>query len=111
VRTTENPQLYYGYFENRFGEQFVFTFDRTTQTGTVSGGDLNWGNPKPFTLVEVETLVEMMRDQVADAVQHEGLDPARVPELDAGLALGRLSGVTGKDEIVWLRACLRACTG
>src|SRR5436305_13810330 len=50
LRNTDNPGLYYGYFENRFGEQFVFTFDRATETGTVSGGDLGWGDPKSFTL-------------------------------------------------------------
>jgi len=35
--------LYHGSFENRSGEQFVFTFDRATGTGTVSGSDLGWG--------------------------------------------------------------------
>ena len=49
LRNTDNLGLYYGYFENRYGEQFVFTFDRATKTGTVSGGDLGWGNPKSFT--------------------------------------------------------------
>jgi hypothetical protein len=43
LRNTDNPGLYYGYFENRSGEQFVFTFDRETGTGMVSGGDLGWG--------------------------------------------------------------------
>ena len=36
LRNTENPGLYYGYFENRYGEQFVYTIDRATLTGTVS---------------------------------------------------------------------------
>ena len=49
LRNTDNPGLYYGYFENRYGEQLVFTFDRATGTGTVSGGDLSWGDPKAFT--------------------------------------------------------------
>ena len=35
--------LYHGSFENRSGEQFVFTFDLATGTGTVSGSDLGWG--------------------------------------------------------------------
>ena len=30
--------------------------------------------------------------------------------VDAALALGRLTGLTGKDEVIWLRACLAACT-
>ena len=50
LRNTANPGLYYGYFENRYGEQFVFTFDRATGTGMVSGGDLGWDDPKAFTL-------------------------------------------------------------
>ncbi|HKI16652.1 MAG TPA: hypothetical protein VKA15_02175, partial [Isosphaeraceae bacterium] len=39
VRNTDNLELYYGYFENRFGEQFIFKFDPTTGEGTVLGGD------------------------------------------------------------------------
>jgi hypothetical protein len=45
LRNTADPGLYHGYFENRYGEQFVFTFDRATGTGTVSGGDLGWADP------------------------------------------------------------------
>ena len=43
VRNIDNPGLYHGYFENRFGEQFVFVFDRATKTSTVAGGDVGWG--------------------------------------------------------------------
>ena len=32
------------------------------------------------------------------------------PAIDSALALGRLTGLTGKDEIILLRACLEACT-
>jgi hypothetical protein len=31
--------------------------------------------------------------------------------IDAALALGRLTGLTGKDVVIWLRAYLGACTG
>jgi hypothetical protein len=37
-------------------------------------------------------------------------ETSRLPVIDAPLALGRLTGLTGKDEILWLRACLEACT-
>jgi hypothetical protein len=36
---------------------------------------------------------------------------SKLPVIDAALALGRLTGLTGQDEIVWLRACLGACSG
>jgi hypothetical protein len=38
-------------------------------------------------------------------------DWAALPVIDAALALGRLTGLAGKDEVIWLRACLGACTG
>ena len=109
LRNTDNPGLYYGYFENRYGEQFVFTFDRVTGTGTVSGGDLGWGEPKTFTL---GLLDEALRSTRNLAAQVQGDDArSQLPVIDSALALGRLTGLTGKDEIIWLRACLEACTG
>jgi hypothetical protein len=29
--------------------------------------------------------------------------------IDAALALGQVTGLTGKDEVIWLRACLAGC--
>jgi hypothetical protein len=110
LRNTDDPGLYYGYFENFHGEQFVFTFDRTSGTGTVAGGDLDWGNPKSFTL---ELLDEALRSTQRLAAQIEALgrtEASALPIIDVALALGRLTGLTGKEEIIWLRACLAACT-
>ena len=106
LRTTDNVGLYYGYFENRYGEPFVFTFDRATGTGTVSGGDLGWGDPKPFTL---GLLDEALRRTQHLAAQVRGSDArSQLPVIDTALALGRLTDLTGKDEVIWLRACLEA---
>jgi hypothetical protein len=110
LRNTADPGLYHGYFENRYGEQFVFTFDRATGTGTVSGGDLGWDDPKSFTL---GLLGEALRETQGLAAQVAGLgrtEASGPPVIDAALALGRFTGLTGKDEVVWLRACLAACT-
>ena len=109
LRTTDNPGLYHGYFENRHGEQFVFTFDRATGTGTVSGGDLGWGEPRPFTLGLLDEALGSTRE-LADRVVGDDAR-SRLPVVDGALALGRLTGLTGKDEVTWLRACLAACTG
>jgi hypothetical protein len=38
----ESPVLYIGYFENRYGEQWIFTFDRETRQASVHGGDVGW---------------------------------------------------------------------
>jgi hypothetical protein len=108
LRNTDHPRLYYGYFENRFGEQFVFTFDRATGTGTVSGGDLSWGEPKVFTRGMLDEALRSTEDLAAHV---EGSDArSQLPVIDAALALGRLTGLTGEDEVIWLRACLAACT-
>lgn len=109
LRHTDSPGLYHGYFENRYGEQLVFTFDRATGTGTVSGGDLGWDDPKAFTL---GLLAEALRGTRDLAAQIERADATpQSPVIDTALALGRLTGLTGQDEVVWLRACLAACTG
>jgi hypothetical protein len=108
LRNTDNLGLYHGYFENRHGEQFVFTFDRATGTGTVSGGDLGWGDPKAFTLGLLDEALRSNRDLAAQVKRSDAR--SQLPVIDAALALGRLTGVTGKDEAVWLRACLAACT-
>ena len=106
--TPTTPGLDCGYFEDRCGEQLVFTFDRATGTGTVSGGDLGWGDPKAFTR---GLLDEALRSTRALAAQVKGSDArSRLPVIDAALALGRLTGLTGQDEVIWLRACLAACT-
>jgi hypothetical protein len=45
------------------------------------------------------------------AAQVEGSEAtSKLPVIDAALTLGRLTGLTGKDEVIWLRACLEACT-
>lgn len=107
LRNTDHLGLYYGYFENRYGEQFVFTFDRATGAGTVSGGDRGWGEPKAFTLALLDEVFRSTQDLAA---QVEGSDArSKLPVIDAALALGRLTGLTGKDEVLWLRACLEAC--
>ncbi len=110
LRNTANHGLYYGYFENCYGEQFVFTFDRATRTGMVSGGDLGWGDPKAFTLGLLDEVLRSTRNIAAQVVGEGRDETSNPPVIDAALALGRLTGLTGKDEVIWLRACLEACT-
>ncbi len=109
VRNLDNPRLSHGYFENCHGEQFVFVYDGASKTGTISGGDLDWGEPKTFTLglvAEALPATQFLNDQI---VRHDNAELPGVPIIDAAMALGRLTGLTGKDEVIWLRACLKAC--
>jgi hypothetical protein len=36
------PEQYHGYFQNEYGEQFVFVFDYQTNKGTLWSGDVGW---------------------------------------------------------------------
>ncbi len=110
VRNTANPNLDHGYFENRFGEQFVLTFDRATGTGAITGGDLNWDNPKSFTLGLLDEALRETQRLAAQIVAIGRTEASELPVIDAALTLGRLTGLTRKDEVIWLRACLTACT-
>ena len=86
------------------------TSSSATGTGTVWGGDLDWDEPKSFTL---DLLDVALRETQRLAAQVAGLgrtEASGLPVIDAALALGRFTGLTGKDEVVWLRACLAACT-
>jgi len=39
---SDNPNVYIGYFENEYGEQWVFTYDRSTCVAEIRGGDTGW---------------------------------------------------------------------
>ena len=38
----DDLDLYIGYFENPFGEQWVFTYHRKTRESELRGGDVGW---------------------------------------------------------------------
>jgi len=63
---------YVGYFENPYGEQWVFVFDRDSRTAILRGGDVGWN--EQFDITDGST--------------------------------GNL--ILGKEELLWLEACLLA---
>jgi len=52
---------YHGYYENSFGEQAIFVYDRRTGTATLWMGDCGWDTP--MTVVD---------GRVADLIMGEG---------------------------------------
>jgi hypothetical protein len=42
VVDSEVGNQYIGYFENPFGEQWIFTLDRVTRIAILRGGDVGW---------------------------------------------------------------------
>src|SRR5262245_30357822 len=45
--STEAADLYVGYFENRYGEQWIFTLDRATRKAGLRSGDAGWATAHP----------------------------------------------------------------
>lgn len=41
----ERPGQYLGYFENEYGEQMIFVFDRARGMGQLYSGDAGWETP------------------------------------------------------------------
>lgn len=48
---------YHGYFENEYGEQTVFVYDRSTREGTLWIGDNGWESPAHVVGGKAEDLV------------------------------------------------------
>jgi hypothetical protein len=45
--STEAADLYIGYFENRYGEQWIFMFDRATREARLRRRDAGWARAHP----------------------------------------------------------------
>lgn len=43
------PDQYTSYFENGYGEQWIFVRQRGAQTATLYGGDIGWEAPKTIS--------------------------------------------------------------
>jgi hypothetical protein len=55
--STEAADLYIGYFENRHGEQWIFTFNRATREASLCGGDAGWASAQPVRDGRVDGLI------------------------------------------------------
>jgi hypothetical protein len=51
------PGKYLGYFENAYGEQWVFVYDQATGAAELRGGDAGWENSFPVEDGRVAGLV------------------------------------------------------
>ena len=41
----DDPDLYIGYFQNSYGEQWIFTYHRKSREAELRGGDMGWNTP------------------------------------------------------------------
>jgi hypothetical protein len=99
---TEAADLYIGYFENRPGEQWIFTFDRATREALLRGGDAGWATAHPVRDGRVDGLILAPRgDRVAPGDFSISRSPASsvVPSCTppayrhAPVTLGRAAGL------------------
>ena len=57
VSTEAAADLHIGYFENRYGEQWIFTFDRATRETSRGGRDTGWASAHPVRDGRVDGLI------------------------------------------------------
>ena len=55
---------YLGYFENPYGEQWIFTLDRRTGKATLRGGDVGWNTKFDVTDGAVADLILGREEQL-----------------------------------------------
>jgi hypothetical protein len=55
--TNEANKKYCGYFQNRFGEQWVFIYDPETKVGELRGGDIGWDTVVPVRDGKVDVML------------------------------------------------------
>lgn len=53
----DTPDHYHGYFENEYGEQAVFVYDRQAGSGSLWMGDNGWEKPVPVVSGVAQGLV------------------------------------------------------
>ena len=54
---SNSSDAYVGYFENMYGEQWIFTYDRQTKSASLHGGDVGWNTRVKVLDGRVEGLV------------------------------------------------------
>lgn len=61
--SNEASKNYYGYFENKHGEQWTFIYDRETKLGELRGGDVDW--TKPLIVRDGRVQMTLNQEEVA----------------------------------------------
>jgi hypothetical protein len=98
-RIEERSDQYLGYFENGYGEQMIFVFDRGNGTGRLYAGDAGW-----------ETAYEVVGGVVKDSFfeGHEVMEEKAADLTGFGKPVRSL--ILSPEEGLWLRACWEAAT-
>lgn len=108
------------YFENKYGEQWIFYYNRGTQQITVRGGDCGWASVMHPVRVSIHALTQLATPDTPHflfqiilagkiAVPHAVL---RQPKITAVTFLmdEQEQGVNlNEAESIWLDACIAAC--
>jgi len=63
--STEAADLYLGYFENRHGEQWIFTFSRATREASLRSGDAGWARAHPVRDGRADGLILAPEEEAA----------------------------------------------
>lgn len=115
---TKIGTLYENYFENKYGDQWIFRYDRDTKTISVHGGDCGWINGFQPIRLAVESMLEVKPDSITAQVLLAGKVVVTTPLLagrgDTVAVFTMLLDENGqginlnRGESMWLDACIEA---
>ena len=54
IRDDGSSPMYFGYFVNQYGEQWIVAIDPKTKTGVLRGGDVGWERENPISDGQVD---------------------------------------------------------
>ncbi len=60
----KSDDRYIGYFENPFGEQWIFTLDRKTGKAVLRGGDIGWNTAHDVVDGRTNDLILVVEEQL-----------------------------------------------
>lgn len=101
------PGLYISYFENRHGEQAIYTYDKATKVALVYCADAHWEHPYEVVLGKALGLVLDEQEQLWVRVCWE-VSAAPDGELDESL---RTSWLNKKADHDWASRAIKAYMG
>ena len=79
IVSDEDPDIYIGYFENRYGEQWLFTCHRKTRKVELRGGDIDWNTVHKVENGTVEGLILNAEERVLHIFVRSSVETARSP--------------------------------
>jgi hypothetical protein len=110
--TTSKRGNYYGYFENRYGEQMIFVYEYEAERGFVWSGDCGWKTKIEVAEIELAGMIEQAQkdlpEKSVEDIKAFLLGDHPIPSshrLKNGNYLYPHAMNFNQSEMAWLKSC------